>query len=332
MSDAEDNFDEAFKGFGEDPAPATPPTGDPQTPPATPPVAVEPPKKEEEGKPDASKDNPTGDKPEGTPKPDEEKPTLDNSDKPADPAAKPDEGKPAEPATPAPETPPQPLTKDDVQSVVKDLLTSERMSSKELDTAAKEVLDAYYPDGLSNQLIDEKTGKVLKTPQDVVEAAGGNMTVEEAAQWLLNEQYRVDNDVATIKNQAKEIAETTVNFKRDSLAVLQKYEPLFKQYPHLQKKSFDLMMKQVKVDEKRGVILSAPDVMDLYDTYLEPYQQAYEFSTKQSATNPVAPTTPEPPKPSAEDRMDEGGDGGQSPVNDPHDFAQQVTKELAKPL
>jgi hypothetical protein len=35
-------------------------------------------------------------------------------------------------------------------------------------------------------------------------------------------------------------------------------------------------MKQVKADKEKGVILSAPDVMEHYDDYLEPYQQAYE--------------------------------------------------------
>ena len=92
------------------------------------------------------------------------------------------------------------------------------------------------------------------------------------------------------------------------------------------------MMQQVQADTEKSVIIKAPDVMDLYDTYLEPYQQAFEYSTQQSATNPTAPTTPPPAhKPTQEDRLDEpaGGDGGVTSVDDPTDFAQQVTKELA---
>lgn len=253
------------------------------------------------------------------------------------PPALPSDKKPEEGAEPpkAPETPeepatPQPLTKDDVTSIIRDLQVNERTSGKELENTTQEVLEAYYPEGLSNTLVDEKSGRELRTPADVVEASGGSMSIEEAAQWLMNEQFKLDQQVASIKNQAKEIAETTVNFKRDSMTVLQKYEPLFKWQPTLQKKAFDLMMKQVKVDEKRGVILSAPDVMDLYDTYLEPYQRAFEFANNQPATNPTAPNTPPQPKPTAEDRMDISGDGGPAPVDDPNDFAQQVTKELAK--
>ncbi len=313
MSDTEDNdnFDEAFKGFGEDTPPVvvTPPTD-----PATPPVVEEP-------------------KPADETKPPEETPPAPAADE-----KKPEDGvePPKTPETPpvveAPETPPQALTKDDVLSVVSDLLNTERTSSKELDTTAKEVMDAYYPEGLSNTLVDEKSGKELRTPADVVAASGDTMSTEEAAQWLMNEQYKLDSQVAKIKEDARGIAETTVNFRRDSMTVLQKYEPLFKAYPAVQQKVFDKLMEQVKVDKDKGVVLSAPDVMGHYDFYLEPYQKAYEFSTQQSATNPTAPTTPEPPKPTAEDRMDETGDGGSTAPNDPNDFAQQVNKELAREL
>ena len=287
-----------------------------ETPPVDPPK--DDPVQEDGGKDDTEPKDPKKEEP---PK---ETPPAPTDDKKPEEGAKP----PETPETP-PETP-QPLTKDDVTSIIRDIQTNERTTGKELETTTKEVLDAYYPDGLSNTLVDEKSGKELRTPADVVEASGGTMSTEEAAQWLLNEQFKLDQQVAQIKNQAKEIAETIVNFKRDSMLVLQKYEPLFKWQPSLQKKAFDLMMKQVKIDEKRGVILQAPDVMDLYDTYLEPYQQAYVFANNQSPTNPTPPTTPPPPKPTAEDRMDISGDGGPAPVDDPNDFAQQVTKELAK--
>lgn len=301
MSDTEDDFSKAFEGFGEDPAPATPPATPPVDPPKEDPKPAEEPKKDEE--------------PVKTP---EETP----------PAAT-DEKKEEEPPK-APETT-QPLTKDDVNSVVRDLLDNERSSSKELETTSKEVLDAYYPDGLSNVLTDTN-GNELKTPQDVIDASDGQMSMEQATQWLMNEQFKLDKQVDNIKSQAKEIAETTLNFKRDAVSAVKKYEPLFTKYPHLQSKVYEKLMKQVKVDKDKGVILSSPDVMEHYDDYLEPYQQAYEFATKQSATNPTPDPGGEPPKPTAEDRMDVAGDGGQSPVDDPNDFAQQVSKELSKPL
>lgn len=198
------------------------------------------------------------------------------------------------------------------------------------------MLNSYYPEGLSNVLVDEKTGKELRTPQDVIDAAraqGGDMTTDEAHQWLLNEQFKLDNEIATIKSQAEKIAETTLTFTKDSLTALEKYEPLFAKYPSLQQKTYNLLMKQVKVDEAKGVVLQAPDVLDLYDTYLEPYQIAFEAETGAPATNPTTPATPAAPAPAtptADDRLDEGGDGGTTAVDDPNDFAQQVNKELAK--
>lgn len=318
--DHDKEFDDAFAAAlevtGGDPPQATPPADPPKTddstPPATPPTTqVEEPKKDEQPPADPKKEEgaaPTGDAP------------------------KKEEG--AEPPK-APETPPtpeepKPLTRDDITSVIQNIRTEERDAVKAVETATNEVLEAYYPEGLSNVLVDQSTGKELRTPQDVVDATNGQMSLEQAANWLMNEQYKLDTEIAQIKTNAKQIAETTVSFKRDSVAAIQKYEPLFKWQPHLQKKAFDLLMKQVKADTEKGVILQAPDVMDLYDTYLEPYQKAYEFANQQPATNPTPPA-PEPPKPTAEDRLDDGGDGGaSSDVDDPNDFAQQVSKELAK--
>lgn len=318
MADTEDDGfnEEAFKGFGDDPAPVAPPVADNATPPAEPPKPAEEPKKDEQPAPVAPSVEP----------PKEDVTVTPGTEK------KPEEGvEPPKASEPPPtsQEPPQPLTRDDVKSVVSDLLNGERSSSKELENTTKEVLDAYYPDGLSNVLEDEN-GRKLQTPADVVEASGNKMTTEEAAQWLMNEQYKLDTQVNKIKEDARAIAETTVNFKRDAISAVAKYEPLFKKYPVLQQKVWDKLMKQVKVDKDKGVITSAPDVMEHYDDYLEPYQQAYEFSTQQPATNPTPPPTPEPPKPTAEDRMDEGGDGGITAPNDPNDFAQQVSKELAK--
>lgn len=327
MADTEDaEFDKAFEGFGEDPAPVTPPTGTPATPPADPP---KPDEKKEEPKPDEQSPKPEDPKkPEGS-----DAPETPPETPPAGADDKKKEGDPKPPETPetppAPEEPATPLTKNDVEAIISNLRNEERNSGRQLETTTQEVLEAYYPEGLSNVLVDERSGKELRTPQDVVDASGGEMTTDQAAQWLMNEQYKLDTQVAKIKEDAKKIAETTVNFKRDAVAAVEKYEPLFKAYPHLQQKVYDKLMKQVKYDKDKGVILSSPDVLEHYDDYLEPYQQAFEQSTQQPATNPT-PDPSQPPKPSAEDRMDISGDGGASPVDDPNDFAQQVGKELTK--
>lgn len=290
-----EEFDKAFEGFGEDDQPITPP---------------EPPVKDD--------DKPADEKPAEDEKPEEKK-----EEEVTPPVEEPKKEEPA------PVEEPKPITEEGLRNLINEVRNEERTSSRELDTTTSEVLEKYYPDGLSNTLVDERSGKELRTPADVVEVSGGEMTTEEAAQWLMNEQFKLDNQVDKIKNDAKAIAETTVNFKRDSVAAVEKYEPLFKQFPHLQQKVFDKLMKQVQADEEKGVILKSPDVMEHYDDYLEPYQQAYEYGKNQPATNPNPPA-PEPAKPTADDRMDISGDGGATPVNDPNDFAQQVNKELAK--
>ena len=320
MSDMDhnDEFDKAFQEAlqVEEPStpPAEPPKEDNQDPTPEPKKSEEEPKKDEQ--PPAEPPKKEGE---------EDAPTTTDAPKTEE------EGKkPKAPEAPPAQEEPKPLTRDDVASIINNIRIDERTSAKELETTTNDVLEAYYPDGLSNTLVDQTTGKELKTPQDVAEITGWDM--EKSAQWLMNEQFKLDQEIASIKESAQKVAETTINFKRDSIAALQKYEPLFKWQPHLQQKAFKLLMGQVKADEQKGVILSAPDVMDLYDTYLEPYQQAYEFSKGQPATNPNPPA-PEPPKPGAEDRLDDDGDGGATTdVDDPNDFAQQVKKELAKGL
>lgn len=326
----DDGFEEAFKGFGEDPAPVTPPKEEPGTPPVKP-EAKDPSKEpapKEELIPEPAKE-PKKDEQADPEKP--EVPEKKEDTPPADDATKKKEE--PEPSSPPeskdPEEPEKPLTKEDVTSIIQNVRTEERTSFKEVEATTQEVLDAYYPDGLSNVLTDTN-GRELKTPADVVEATGGKMSTEEATQWLMNEQFKLDKDVEKIREDARKIAETTINFKRDAITAVKKYEPLFKEYPYLQQKVFDKLVKQVKADEEKNVILSAPDVMEHYDDYLEPYMMAFEHSKKTSATNPTPDNTPPPPKPKTEDRLDETGDGGTAPVDDPNDFGQQVKKELAK--
>lgn len=319
---------EAHTSADSNPNQVTPPAPDPAQ--VTPPAPnVEEPKPNEPANPE-----------------DPNKKTEEPETPPADPA-NPPEGDPAapkDPEAPAAEEPPaaaQPLTRDDVADVIRQMRNDDRISSTAVQEATKDVMDAYYPEGLTNTLVDQNTGKELKTPQDVVAAAaaaGNELSMEDAAQWLLNEQYKLDKNIEKIQGDARALAETNLTFRTNGVAAVEKYEPLFKAFEKmgLQQRVFDKMMKFVKADEKKGLILSAPDPLEFYDDYLEPYVTAFEHSKQQSATNPTPPAAdpaapPAPPKPGQQDRMDEGGDGGQEPPDNPNDFAQQVTKELNNP-
>ena len=230
--------------------------------------------------------------------------------------------------TQAPE--PTPLTEEGVLRLFNEAKQQEQTSAREVEMATEDILSSYYPEGLSEVLVDQNTGKELRTPQDVVDASNGEMGIEEATQWLMNKEYELKKNVAEIKENARQIAENTLTFKRDAVAAVQKYEPLFAAYPQLQEKVFDLMMAQVDYDKEKGAILKAPDVLDLYDTYLEPYQKAFEFGNSAQAQAQQQPAETQPPAPTQDDRLDEGagGDSAGSPQDDPTDFAQQVNKEL----
>lgn len=315
--DHDEEFEKAFEGFGED-KPVDQPKDDP----------IQEDGGKDDTEPKESKKNE---------QPAQQQPQEDPANPGQDPAKPAEEGAqpPTPPTTPpvdeAPEAP-QPLSEDSIRRLLNEVRTEERMAGKELDLTTQEVLEAYYPTGLSNVLVDQSSGKELRTPQDVVDASNGTMSMEQATQWLMNEQYKLDQDIAKIKDDAKNLAELNVTFKSDAVAALQKYEPLFTAYPHLQKKVYDKLMKQVEIDSQKGIILKAPDVMEFYDDQLEYPMMAFEQSQGKPATSPVTPVQAPPAQPGMDDRLDEGGDGGVSPVDDPNDFAQQVNKALSEPL
>lgn len=292
----------------------------------------------------------------------------EGEDEPAKPTETPKEGEaPAEgqPEAPKPDTPDAPtspekveeepapaapLGKDDLRSIIQEIRDEDRNSSQAVERMESEILKAYHPEGLTDDIVDRATGMVLNTPADVVRASelqaqrtgGEPMTTEEAAQWLLNQQFQRKKENDEIRRSAREIAELNVNFERGGKAVLQKYEPLFREYPFLQEKVYKAYMALVKYDADKGVILSAPDIEEFYDTMLEYPRMAYEFKQNKPATAPVPAAAPsagepakpaEPPKPSTDDRLDISGDGGagggkpDADPNDPNESLNDLFKE-----
>lgn len=226
---------------------------------------------------------------------------------------------------------PKPLTVDDIRTAISDMRNDERTSAKELDTLTDEVLKQYYPDGLSNVLVDSATGKELRSPQDVVDVSGGTMSIEEAQQWLLNEQYKLDTSIAKIKDDARNLAEVNANFGRGIDRVLNKYKDIFEKFPEQQQKIYKQYMKQVQVDDQKNLVLSAPDIEEFYDFAMEPYVLAYGNMQAQQNT---APPSEEPKekipdaKPSIKDRLDESGDGGSTGREADPNNADESLKEL----
>lgn len=225
---------------------------------------------------------------------------------------------------------PKPLTVDDIRTAISDMRNDERASTKELDTLTDDVLKQYYPNGLSNVLVDEQTGKELRSPQDVVDVSGGTMSIEEASQWLINEQYKLDTNIAKIKDDARNLAETNANFGRGIDRVLDKYKAIFEKFPDQQQKIYKQYMKQVKIDSQKDLILSAPDIEDFYDFAMEPYVLAYgNMQTQQSSPAPKdGPAKIPDSKPSIKDRLDESGDMSSTGREADPNNADESLKEL----
>lgn len=211
-----------------------------------------------------------------------------------------------------PQEPVKPLTADEARALFNDIRNQERESKQIIEEAEKEVIAKYYPQGLSNVLVDEKTGKELRSPQDVVDLTNGEMSIEEATRWLMNEQYKLDTKVAEIKQSARELAEVNANFKQGAARVLETYKDVFAKYPQLQNKVFKNYMKAVKMDNEKDLILSAPDIEEYYRDFMEPYLMNMGEAAPAPAQTPSAdaPKIPDAPKQTAADRMDVSGDAG----------------------
>lgn len=278
---------------------------------------------EEDDKPTAQA---VAEAPADTPEP--EAPAEDAPAPEATPEGEAPDTTPVEEEVPPVEEPAKPLSAEEVRAIMAEVRDQERNSAKVLDEAEKEVLNVYYPQGLSNTLVDEETGKEIKSPQDVVDLSKGTMTTEEATQWLLNEQYKLDKQVAEIKSSARELAEVNHNFKQGAVRVLETYKDVFDKFPGLQTKVYKNYMKTVKMDTEKDLVLTASDIEEYYRDFMEPYVMAASFkgSAPGGAPDPAATPPPEQaPAPSqmpvskqtAKDRMDEGGDGGVGNDNKP---------------
>lgn len=293
--------------------------------PAEPSDAAEPAAEEA---PDTPNEAPQADAPAGA-----ETPPAEEAEAPAAP------GETPAPPAPVEEQPAKPLTAEEVRSIVTNIRDEERNSGKELRALEDEVISKYYPEGLSNVLIDEKSGMELRTPQDVVDASGGEMSMEDAAKWLMNEQYKLDKTVSDIRESARELAQTNRNFKDGATRVIERYQYIFDRYPALQGKVYKNYMKAVKMDSEKDLILSAPDIEEYYADFMEPYVMALgakpaaqapaQSSPAQAATAPA--TIPES-KQTPEDRMDisgdvGGGDGSDGNPNDPESSLNKLFGE-----
>lgn len=253
---------------------------------------------------------------------------------PETPAEPPAEEKPTEPEEPKVEES-KPLTAEDVRSIISDLRTQERTATKTVDEMETTVLNAYYPNGLSNVLVDEKSGREIRTPQDVVELSGDTMTIEEASQWLINEQYKLDQQINTIKSSARELAEVNANFRDGATRILENpvYKQIFEKYPTLQNKIYKNYMKTVRMDNEKELVLSAPDIEEYYADVMEPYVMAFNYKPQAPPqTPPATPGVPVSPKipesrQTAADRMDVSGDGGGGDTEvDPNDVDANLNK------
>lgn len=189
--------------------------------------------------------------------------------KPSDDAQDGDEGENKGSEEQEPDTPKQEYSDPtrDARAVQREL--------KETEQAIKEDIRKEVFGDVPQELTDAD-GDPIRTISDVQRLQNPNtgqpFTEEEAAIWLMQAQRNLDTKLRETDQQVDEIAETNLNLKEESDAVLNKYGELLKSMPELQQQVWEQYERTLVKDEKTGIIQKAPVSLEaFYNTTLAPY-------------------------------------------------------------
>ena len=242
--------------------------------------------------------------PEATPEPEaEEEAPEETPEETPEEAPEAEEEVKEEPEAPeVPEEKPS-LSSEDIKKALREVEAEKASYTDEVKSTTKEVLESFYPEGIDRQLRD-KDGDPIKSIEDVMERidprTGENFTEERAASWLLEEQQKLNKQVEELEASAERVAEVNINLKKDAERVVEKYADVLKNNPKVAEKARALYENTLRKDPKTGITLEAPlDLIEFYDTFLEPYILAAENTP---APEPVV--EPEKPKANPNDRAD----------------------------
>jgi len=191
----------------------------------------------------------------------------DDADESGDAAKKTDEEEVAEKHT----------TKDDIKEALREMEQEKELSAENRNELRSEVIKEMFPDGIDKKLYDS-AGDEIKGIDDVTKLinpkTGDYFTDEEAAQWLMDSNKKLNDDVAQLEAYADEIVDTNISLKDGADRVAELYGDVLEQFPEVADKLLDAYSRTLQKDEKTGIITKAPvDVVEFYAMALAPYKE-----------------------------------------------------------
>lgn len=172
------------------------------------------------------------------------------------------------------------VPKEAIKEALRELNVETTEASTKRDALKQEVIEKLFPEGIDTQLRDSDgdpiTGiedlKKLENPK-----TGELFTDEEAAQWLLSAQQKLNKDREEIENYAVQVAETYLEVQQGAERVQKVYGEILEKDPELADRLVAAYDRTLIKDPKTNIILKAPlDVVEFYEVALSAHVKQLE--------------------------------------------------------
>lgn len=186
----------------------------------------------------------------------------------------------------------EPLSKDSIKEALRELNAEDKARTSELGTLKNEVIEALYPEGLDRQLRDSD-GDPITGIEDLTKlvnpATNEYFTDEEAGQWLLSNQQKLNRDIENIEKYAAEVADTHIALRDGTERVKEVYGEFLEKNPDIADELMSAYDATLVKDEKSKLIIKAPvDVVTFYSVALKGHMAAVSKQAEEAAVADAA--------------------------------------------
>jgi len=180
---------------------------------------------------------------------------------------------------------PAPVAPPTMAEIARDAIKEADTYRTEMETNRKayhqEVIDTLYPEGVNRQLMDAN-GKPINGVSDLKKLVNPEtneyFTSEEAGEYLLDAQQKLNKELAEFDGGIDKIVDTNISLFDGAKRINAEYGELIKALPQEAQKIKDAYMKtQLVLHPKTGIIIGAKmPIEEFYELAFAPYKKVAE--------------------------------------------------------
>lgn len=176
--------------------------------------------------------------------------------------------------------------KDAIKEALKELELESRRDNEVKSQLKDAVLERLYPEGIDRQLRDSD-GDPIRGIDDLMQLenpkTGGLFTEDEAGQWLLSAQQKLNTEVEKMESYAERVVEVDANLRDGANRVEQVYGEILTKHPEVADRIQEQYSKTMVRDPNSGLIIDMPvDIVEFYATALSGYSEAEQLRQQQA--------------------------------------------------